>query len=139
MLSPEDFNAVFYPGGHGPLWDLAEDINSISLVEAFHRRGKPIGFVCHAPGVLCQVKDSEGNPLVQGKRVTGFSNSEESLTQQTEVVPFMVQDMLTTNGGLYSKSDDWTSHIEVDGNLVTGQNPASSEAAAEAVIKLLKK
>ena len=138
-LSPEEFDAVFYPGGHGPLWDLAEDINSITLIEAFNRRGKPIGCVCHAPGVLRRVKDSEGNPLVQGKKVTGFSNSEESLTQLTEVVPFMVQDMLNINGGLFSKGDDWTSHIEVDGNLVTGQNPASSQPAAEAIIKLLKK
>ncbi len=139
MLRPEEFDAVFYPGGHGPLWDLAEDLDSISLIEAFDRREKPIGCVCHAPGVLRHVKDSQGNPLVQGKRVTGFSNSEESLVQLTEVVPFMVQDMLKTNGGLYHKSDDWASHIEVDGNLVTGQNPASSKAAAEAIIKLLKK
>ncbi len=138
-LNPEEFDAVFYPGGHGPLWDLAEDINSITLIEAFNRREKPIGFVCHAPGVLLRVKDNEGKPLVQGKRVTGFSNSEESLIQLTEVVPFMVQDMLNTNGALYSKSENWTSHIEVDGNLVTGQNPASSQAAAEAIIKLLKK
>ncbi len=138
-LSPEDFDAIFYPGGHGPLWDLAEDINSIALIEAFNRREKPIGCVCHAPGVLQHVKDRNGKPLVLGKRVTGFSNSEESLVQLTEVVPFMVQDMLKTNGALYSKSDDWTSHIEVDGNLVTGQNPASSQAAAEAIIKLLKK
>jgi len=138
-LNPEEFDAVFYPGGHGPLWDLAEDINSISLIETFHRRGKPIGCVCHAPGVLRHVKDSQGNPLVRGKRVTGFSNSEESLTQLTEVVPFMVQDMLKTNGGIYSKSDDWASHVEVDGNLVTGQNPASSQAAAEAIIELLQK
>ena len=138
-LNPEEFDAVFYPGGHGPLWDLAEDINSISLLEAFDRREKPIGCVCHAPGVLLHVKDSEGKPLVRGRRVTGFSNREESLTQLTEVVPFMVQDMLNTSGGLYSKSENWTSHIEVDGNLVTGQNPASSRAAAEAIIKLLKK
>ena len=138
-LNPEEFDAVFYPGGHGPLWDLAEDINSISLIEAFDRRGKPIGCVCHAPGVLLHVKNSEGKPLVQSRRVTGFSNREESLTQLTEVVPFMVQDILNRSGGLYSKSDNWTSHIEVDGNLVTGQNPASSQAAAEAIIKLLKK
>ncbi len=138
-LNPEEFDAVFFPGGHGPLWDLAEDINSISLVEDFNRRGKPIGCVCHGPGVLLHVKDSEGNPLVRGRRVTGFSNREESLTQLTEVVPFMIQDMLNTSGGLYSKSDNWISHIEVDGNLVTGQNPASSRAAAEAIIELLKK
>lgn len=138
-LSPEEFDGLFYPGGHGPLWDLAEDIDSIALIEAFDRREKPIGFVCHAPGALRQVKNSEGEPIVQGKRVTGFSNSEESLVQLTEVVPFMVQDMLKTLGGRYSKGDNWSSHIEVDGNLVTGQNPASSVAAAEAIIKLLQK
>ncbi len=138
-LNPEDFDAIFFPGGHGPLWDLSEDINSISLIESFNRRGKPIGCVCHAPAALRDAVDDEGFPLVKGKRVTGFSNSEESLVQLTEVVPFTIEDMLHNKGGLYSKGEDWKSHIEVDGNLVTGQNPASSKAAAEEMVRLLKK
>ncbi len=137
-LNPEDFDAIFFPGGHGPLWDLSEDINSISLIESFNRRGKPIGCVCHAPAVLRDVVDDEGFPLVKGKKVTGFSNSEESLVQLTEVVPFTIEDMLNTKGALYSKGEDWQSHVEVDGNLITGQNPASSKAAAEELVRLLK-
>jgi putative intracellular protease/amidase len=137
-LNPEDFEAIFYPGGHGPLWDLTEDINSISLIESFYRRGKPVGCVCHAPGVLLHTRGPDGFPILKGKRVTGFSNSEESIIQLTEVVPFMVEDMLKSKGGLYSKGDNWASHIEVDDNLVTGQNPASSKAAAEAIVRLLK-
>lgn len=137
-LNPEDFDAIFYPGGHGPLWDLAEDINSISLIESFHRREKPIGCVCHGPAVLLHARGADGFPVVKGKRVTGFSNSEESLVQLTEVVPFMIEDMLHGRGGIYSKGEDWLPHIEVDGNLVTGQNPASSAAAAEAIVDLLQ-
>jgi putative intracellular protease/amidase len=138
-INPADFDAIFYPGGHGPLWDLAEDHNSISLIETFHNKGKPLGLVCHAPGVLRHVKDSHGAPLVRGKRVTGFSNSEEEAVQLTEIVPFSVEDMIKERQGIYSKGSDWASHVEVDGNLVTGQNPASSEAVAGEVIKLLKK
>jgi putative intracellular protease/amidase len=138
-VTPADFDAIFYPGGHGPLWDLAEDRNSISLLEAFHSKGKPLGLVCHAPGVLRHAQNSQGAPLVQGKRVTGFSNSEEEAVQLTAIVPFSVEDMLKEHQGLYSKGSDWASHVEVDGNLVTGQNPASSEAAAVEVIKLLSK
>lgn len=138
-LNPENFDAIFYPGGHGPLWDLAGDFNSIALLEAFYRRGKPIGLVCHGPAALLDVKDPDGFPVVKGKRVTGFSNREEDLVHLSEVVPFTIEDMLNTQGGLYSKGDAWVSHIEVDGNLVTGQNPASSKAAAETIVQLLQK
>lgn len=159
-LNPEEFDALFYPGGHGPLWDLAEDINSISLIEAFYRRGKPIGCVCHAPAVLLGAKDADGFPLVKGKRVTSFTNSEESRLQLPEVDPsshigitnseesmsqmsrfllFSVETLLSSLGGDFHKSEDWASHVEVDGNLVTGQNPASSKAAAEALVQLLRK
>jgi len=136
-LNPEDFDAIFCPGGHGPLWDLAEDERSISLIESFSRRNKPIGCVCHAPAVLQHAMDPDGNPIVREKKVTAFSNGEEAAVQLTEVVPFSVEDMLKANGGLYSKGEDRQSHIEVDGMLVTGQNPASSAAAAEALLKLL--
>lgn len=134
-----DFDAVFYPGGHGPLWDLSEDQNSIALLEAFYKQGKPLGLVCHAPGVLRHTKSENGEPLVKGKRVTGFSNTEEEAVQLTQVVPFLLEDMLKSNQALYSKGDDWVSYVEVDGNLITGQNPASSEAVAKEMIKLLKK
>jgi len=137
-LNPEDYDALFYPGGHGPLWDLTENIDSISLIEAFHRREKPIGCVCHGSAVLLHARGPDGSPIVQNKRVTGFSNSEESVVQLTEVVPLMVEDMLKAKGGSYTKGEDWTSHIEVDGSLVTGQNPASSKAVAEAMVLLLK-
>jgi len=138
-VNPSDFDAVFYPGGHGPLWDLAEDQHSISLLETFHQQDKPMGLVCHAPGVLRHVKGDDGEPLVKGKRVTGFSNSEEAAVQLTEVVPFLLEDMLKTNQGLYSKGADWESHVELDGNLLTGQNPASSEAVAEELVRRLKR
>lgn len=139
-LNPSDFDAVFYPGGHGPLWDLAEDKNSISLLETFYQQGKPMGFVCHAPGVLRHTKRKNGDPLVKGKRVTGFSNTEEEAVQLTQVVPFLLEDMLRSNDGLYKKGADWESYVEVDGNLLTGQNPASSKAVANEMInKLLNK
>jgi len=139
-LSPSDFDAVFYPGGHGPLWDLAENKTSISLLESFFQKGKPLGLVCHAPGVLRHTKREDGEPLVKGKRVTGFSNSEEEAVQLTEVVPFLLEDMLKSNQGLYHKGADWESHVEIDGNLLTGQNPASSKAVAiEMMNKLLNK
>jgi putative intracellular protease/amidase len=137
-VKAEDFDAVFYPGGHGPLWDLAEDKHSIALIEAFYRAGKPVATVCHAPGVLRHVRGSDGQPLVKGKRVTGFSNSEEAAVQLTDVVPFLVEDVLKANGGIYSKADDWASYVIADDLLLTGQNPASSEATAEALLAKLK-
>lgn len=133
----EDFDALFYPGGHGPLWDLAEDVRSVALIERFQALGKPVGAVCHAPAVLRHVRGADGQPLVKGRQVTGFSNSEEDAVQLTDVVPFLVEDMLKANGGQYSKAADWQSHVAVDGLLVTGQNPASSEASAAALLKLL--
>ena len=131
------FDAVFYPGGHGPLWDLAEDADSIALIETTYAAGKPVGAVCHAPAVLRHARDPFGLPLVQGKAVTGFSNTEEAAVGLTDVVPFLVEDMLTEHGGLYERGADWAAHVAVEGNLVTGQNPASSKAAAEALLKLL--
>ena len=137
-VSPENFDAVFYPGGHGPLWDLAEDNNSIALIESIYASGKPVAAVCHAPAVLKNAKDSDGSPLVNGKSVTGFSNSEEDAVQLTEVVPFLLEDELKGKGGNYSKGDDWHPYTITDGNLITGQNPASSELAAKAVLEMLK-
>jgi putative intracellular protease/amidase len=133
-----DYDAVFYPGGHGPLWDLAEDRDSIRLIESSYAAGKPVAAVCHAPGVLRHVKAADGTPLVKGKSVTGFTNTEEAAVGLTDVVPFLVEDMLRDNGGQYSKKGDWQSYAITDGHLVTGQNPASSEAAAEAVLALLR-
>ncbi len=132
-----DFDAVFYPGGHGPLWDLAEDRHSIKLIEDMLAAGKPVGAVCHAPGVLRHVKAADGTPLVRGKQVTGFTNTEEAAVGLTDIVPFLVEDMLMQHGGNYSKTGDWQSYVVTDGLLVTGQNPASSEAAAAALLKLL--
>ena len=137
-LNAEDFDAVFYPGGHGPLWDLAEDKTSISLIEAFNKQHKPIGFVCHAPAALKNVKNENGEPLVKGKKVTGFTNTEEEAVQLTNVVPFLVENMLKENGGIYSKTDDWGVHVLKDGNLITGQNPASSNKASEILYDSLK-
>ncbi|MCK0122058.1 type 1 glutamine amidotransferase domain-containing protein [Loktanella sp. F6476L] len=132
------FDAIFYPGGHGPLWDLAEDADSIRLIETFAASDRPVGAVCHAPAVFKHTKGADGKPLVNGKRVTGFTNTEEDAVQLTDVVPFLVEDMLKANGGQYEKSDDWASFAITDGKLVTGQNPASSEAAAEQLLALLK-
>lgn len=137
-VKAEDFDAVFYPGGHGPLWDLANDADSIALIEAFAKADKPTGFVCHAPGVLKSVNGPDGKPLVNGRKVTGFTNSEEEAVGLTDVVPFLVENVLTANGGDYSKGPDWSSYVLTDGKLVTGQNPGSSHAAAEALLKLLK-
>lgn len=139
QVRAEDFDALFYPGGHGPLWDLAEDASSIALLERFIALGKPVGAVCHAPGVLRHVKAADGTPLVHGKRVTGFSNSEETAVELTDVVPFLVEDMLKDHGGVYGRAADWHSHVEVDGLLVTGQNPASSDASAEALLTLVER
>lgn len=133
------YDAVFYPGGHGPLWDLAEDKDSITLIERTYSAGKPVGAVCHAPAVFRHTRGSDGQSLVKGKSVTGFSNSEEAAVQLTDIVPFLVEDMLKANGGHYSKKADWQPYAITEGNLVTGQNPASSVAAAEAVLALLRK
>jgi putative intracellular protease/amidase len=137
-VSAEQFDAVFYPGGHGPLWDLAEDTDSIRLIETFAASGKPVAAVCHAPGVLGRVKGPDGAPLVKGKRVTGFTNTEEAAVGLTTIVPFLVEDMLVKNGGQYSKAGDWEPYVITDGLLVTGQNPASSEPGAHALLALLK-
>ena len=131
-----DFDGVFYPGGHGPLWDLAENAGSIALIEGFALAGKPVAAVCHAPAVLHRVM-IHGQPWVRGKRVTGFSNTEEAAVGLTTNVPFLVEDELKRLGGLYEKVADWQSLAIVDGNLITGQNPASSMAAALALLKLL--
>lgn len=135
-VKSEDFDAVFYPGGHGPLWDLAEDKDSQDLIVDFYRNDKPVAFVCHAPGVLKDVK-IDGEYLVKGKNVTGFTNTEEEAVQLTDVVPFLVEDMLKKNGGVYSKIGDWSPYALVDGRLITGQNPASSEKVAEELLKLI--
>jgi putative intracellular protease/amidase len=136
-ISPADYDALFYPGGHGPLWDLAEDRDSIALIERMFAAGKPVAAVCHAPGVLRHVKAADGAPLVQGKKVAGFTNTEEAAAQLTDVVPFLVEDMLRNHGGNYSKGADWQSYVVSDANLITGQNPASSEAAAHEVLRQL--
>ena len=133
-ISPDDYDALFYPGGHGPLWDLAEDKHSLNLIEIMHALGKPVAAVCHAPAVLRHARKADGSPLVQGKMVTGFSNSEESAVGLTDVVPFLLEDELQKQGGIYSKGKDWQSYSVRDGNLITGQNPASSEAVAKEVL-----
>ncbi|RSZ61058.1 type 1 glutamine amidotransferase domain-containing protein [Massilia atriviolacea] len=132
-----DFDAVFYPGGHGPLWDLAQDKDSIALIEAFIAADKPVALVCHAPGVLRDVKAPSGRPLVEGKRLTGFTNTEEEGVGLTDVVPFLVEDMLKEKGGIYSKGPDWASYVVGDGLLITGQNPGSSAATAAALLARL--
>ncbi|WP_432410677.1 type 1 glutamine amidotransferase domain-containing protein [Rasiella sp. SM2506] len=137
-MNPDDFDAVFYPGGHGPLWDLATDAFSIALIEKFNSQNKPVAFVCHAPAALKNVTDGNGNALVKGKKVTGFTNSEEQAVGLTDVVPFLVEDMLQANGGIYSKKEDWAAYAIQDGNLITGQNPASSELVAEKLLENLK-
>ena len=136
-LSVAAYDAVFYPGGHGPLWDLAEDPASIGLIETAIASGKPVAAVCHAPGVLRHVKGVDGVPLVRSKAVTGFTNTEEAAVGLTDVVPFLVEDMLKQNGGIYSKGADWSPHVVTDGLLITGQNPASSAAAAKALLEQL--
>jgi putative intracellular protease/amidase len=136
-VAAADFDAVFYPGGHGPLWDLAEDPVSIDLIEFMLAAGKPVALVCHAPGVLRDVKGLDGSPIVQGKAVTGFTNTEEQAAELTEIVPFLVEDMLVQNGGHYSKVADWQPYVLKDGLLITGQNPASSEPAAKELLEQL--
>lgn len=134
-VQQQDFDTVFYPGGHGPLWDLAESQTSIALIEAFERAGKPIGFVCHAPGALRHVKAADGRPLVAGKRVTGFTNGEEAAVGLSDVVPFLIEDLFKQQGADYQKGPDWAPFIVEDGMLITGQNPASSEGVAQALVK----
>jgi putative intracellular protease/amidase len=136
-VAASDFDAVFYPGGHGPLWDLAEDASSIALIEATLAAGKPIALVCHAPGVLRRIKAANGHPVVQGKAVTGFTNTEEQTAGLTEIVPFLVEDMLKQNGGHYAKVADWQPYVVKDGLLITGQNPASSAPAAKELLEQL--
>jgi putative intracellular protease/amidase len=137
-VKQDDYDAVFYPGGHGPLWDLTTDKNSIKLIEEFYNHQKPIAFVCHAPAALINVKAINGEPLIKGKHLTGFSNTEEEGAQLTSVVPFLLEDELKKDGAHYSKGKDWSSHAIQDGLLITGQNPASSEAVAKLLLQILK-
>lgn len=136
-IDPSEFDAVFYPGGHGPLWDLSEDADSIRLIETMHAAGKPVAAVCHAPAVLRRAKRPDGRHLVDGTAVTGFSDTEEEAVGLTEIVPFLLEDELKKLGGDYSRAPDWMAHAVVDGNLITGQNPASSVAVARKVLELL--
>jgi putative intracellular protease/amidase len=136
-VSANDFDAIFFPGGHGPMWDMPDNPTSIALVEEFVKANKPVAAVCHAPVALINVLDSNGDFLVKAKNVTGFSNDEEQAVGLTDVVPFLLEDALKERGGLFSKGADWTPYIQVDGKLITGQNPASSETVAEALLKLL--
>lgn len=136
-VSADDFDAVFYPGGHGPLWDLTNDAQSINLIKAFWSSKKPVVAVCHAPSVLLNVTDENGDPLVKGKKVTGFTNTEEAAVQLTNIVPFLLEDELKNKGGIYSKKEDWASYVVEDGLLITGQNPASSAEAAKELLALL--
>ena len=137
-VNEADYDAVFYPGGHGPLWDLATDVQSIALIENFYKHNKPVTFVCHAPAALVNVKAPNGEPLVKDKEVTGFSNSEEEAVKLTTVVPFLLEDELKKLGGQYSSGPDWGVYVKKDGLLITGQNPASSAAAAKALLEELK-
>ena len=136
-VSQADFDGVFYPGGHGPLWDLAEDRGSIELIESFIGADKPVALVCHAPGVLRHTLAPDGRPLVDGRKVAGFTNSEEESAGLTKVVPFLVEDELKAKGGLYSKGPDWEPHVVADRLLITGQNPKSSAPAAQELISQL--
>ena len=137
-VSADDYDAIFYPGGHGPLWDLVSDTHSIQLIESFWAQNKPVSAVCHAPIVLLHAKDKDGNSLIQNKSLTGFTNSEEAAIGLTETVPMLLETELISKGAKFSKAGDFESHVQVDGNLITGQNPASSEGVANAVIKLIK-
>jgi putative intracellular protease/amidase len=137
-IDPDEFDAIFFPGGHGPLWDLAENADSQRIIETFLTENRPLAAVCHAPAIFKHTKGSAGKSLISGRRVTGFSNTEEEGVGLTKTVPFLVEDMLKANGGLYEKGPDWGSYVVVDGKLITGQNPASSKAAAKELLKLLK-
>jgi putative intracellular protease/amidase len=138
-VKPDDFDTVFYPGGHGPMWDLAEDPISIKLIESFLAAGKPAALVCHAPGALRHARMPDGRPLVEGRNVTGFTNTEEEAVGLTQVVPFLVEDELKAKGGHFTKTGDWGVHVVTDGLLITGQNPASSGPAAKELLDLLAK
>ncbi len=138
-IKASDYDAVFYPGGHGPLWDLTKDANSIALIEAFQQQGKPMALVCHAPCALLKVKLPNGDPLIKGKNVTAFSDTEEAAVKLTKVVPFLLEDELKKAGAHYSKGPDWGVYVQTDGLLITGQNPASSAEAAKVLLKLLKR
>ena len=138
-VDQKDFDAVFYPGGHGPMWDLAEDPTSIGLIESVVAAGKPLALVCHAPGVLHRVTNPDGTPFVRGRSVTGFTNSEETAVGLAEVVPFLLEDELVGLGAIFSKVKDWGVHTVVDGQLITGQNPASSAEAAQALLAALRR
>ena len=137
-VKASDYDAVFYPGGHGPLWDLAKDTNSIALLEAFQQQGKPMALVCHAPCALLKVKLPNGDALIKGKNVTGFSDTEEAGVKLTKVVPFLLEEELKRTGAHYSKGPDWGVYVQTDGLLITGQNPASSAEAAKVLLKLMK-
>ena len=137
-VSADDFDAVFYPGGHGPMWDMANNVTSIALIEAFVRADKPVGAVCHAPSALINVRGKDGEYLIKSRRVTGFSDAEEEAVGLTAVVPFLLEDRLKERGGVYSKGANWAPYVQVDGKLVTGQNPASSGPAAEELLKLIR-
>src|ERR1022692_4663917 len=137
-VSAAPFDAVFYPGGHGPMWDMPDNATSIALIEAFVNADKPVAAVCHAPAAFVNVRRKDGEYLVKGKRVTGFTNAEEKVAGLAEVVPFLLEDRLKERGGLYRKGADWKPHVEVDGKLVTGQNPASSGPAAKELLRLLR-
>lgn len=136
-VKEEDYDAIFYPGGHGPLWDLTNDKISIALIESFYRKGKPVAAVCHAPGVLRYVQNEDGSSIVKGKQVTGFSNTEEEAVKLTEIVPYLVEDELKKLGGIYAKTSDWESFVLQDGHLITGQNPGSSVAVAQKLMDWL--
>ena len=137
-VSADDFDAVFYPGGHGPMWDMPDNATSIALIEAFVKIGKPVGAVCHAPAALVNVRGKDGEYLVKSKRVTGFTNAEEEAVGMTAVVPFRLENRLKERGAVYSNGANWAPYVQVDGKLVTGQNPASSGPAAEELLNLLR-
>ncbi|WDE11457.1 type 1 glutamine amidotransferase domain-containing protein [Thalassomonas haliotis] len=136
-ISSEEYDAVFYPGGHGPLWDLVDNRDSLALISAFNREQKPVATVCHASAALLNVKDEGGDFYIRGRSVTGFSNSEEDAVQLTQVVPYLLEDELKARGGDYQKVEDWAPFVVQDGTLITGQNPASSEMVAQALLKSL--
>lgn len=137
-ISADHYDAVFYPGGHGPLWDLSNNLASIAIIESMYAAGKPVAAVCHAPAVLLHAKSADNTPLIQGKSVTCFSNSEEAAVQLTEVVPFLLEDSVKEQGAKFVRADNWQAFTITDGNLITGQNPASSEVTAKAMLELLK-
>ena len=137
-VSADGFDAIFYPGGHGPMWDRPDNMDSLALIAAFAQADKPVAAVCHAPAALVNARGKDGEYLVKGKRVTGFTNGEEAGVQLTDVVPFLLEDRLQERGGLYAKGPDWKPFVQVDGTLITGQNPASSEAVAQELLRQLK-